>query len=1235
MSEPSEQPTAQSAGPPPAEASQSGQARPVPAATPGYTLIRSIGRGSYGEVWLARNLTGSYRAVKIVYRSSFEAERPYEREFQGIQEFEPISRAHPGQVAILHVGRNDELGYFYYVMELADDVALPPAQVGRRAEEAKCGLGNREPRTSSATAGQRIDPGSYEPATLRTLMRTQPRLPVDRCLEIASRLTDALQHLHAHGLVHRDIKPSNIIFVNGLPKLADIGLVARVDATFSFVGTEGYLPPEGPGKPQADIYSLGKVLYEMATGKDRNRFPEPPTLLRELPDVGAFQELNEVILRACAPDARERYLSAAQMQADLAALRAGKSLKRSRLVEGRLALLSKLSVAGVVLTVLILAGYLYQQDQTAVARELLRQNRLQVARLQEMNGLRLLEEGDLIGALPWFSEALGAAQGDAETERRHRLRIGMILRQCPHLVQSLREPGSILGAEFRANGHRIVTTGVVRDGQPGLGRQFISLWNLTEGTLIRRIDTGLIRRVDTAQMSASPDGDRVIAWFNHIQWPGAEGQSEKTRALVFDLRTGGLAGSPLSHDKFLSQAVFSPDGLQVMTASLDGVVRLWNPESAECVRQFRCPAAVLTAAFDPAGATILAACKNGTAFLFEARSGRELTRLDLASSAPGQSFLRIEFSPDGRRAVIASHQEAQLWEVGRAAKLGSFRADGSGFENLRFSPDGERILVAEGNGRVHLWKAAAGEPVVLSLANDLGGNNSAVFSPDGQLVISGGTGLAATIWDVNTGLNVWPPLPRNFPLAEHGNGVRFSADGRMVLAASGASLQVWDLTRSPSATMPSPHRGAVTSVECDPTGEWLVTASDDGTAQVRDARTGHPISPPLRHAGPVVRAEFVSEGRRVLTTSGDGTARLWDAETAEPAIPPLRHGAAVNHAELSRDGQWILTVGDDRRVRLWSAASGEAAGQPIDPGSPFRVLGRFSPDSRRVITASGADLKAWEVPSGEQLHWAPPFAHTSYWDLQFSPGGEDVVLSMATAGAQVFEAQSFDPVTPPLTHSGKHVIQAGWRPDGKAVVTTSLDDPTARLWDAATGRRLAAALKHAQPARWPAFNPDGRLVLTASQRQGPTELDTVYLWDAGAGALVAPPLRHPARICPPVFSPDAARVITGDQNGTIHSWDLSPYQGSLEELRAITQVLSGQEITGTTILEPVDEERLQATFEQSRATSAPFSPSSTNEWILFHRREAEDATRAGRAFSERWHLDQLKALVGETPASPR
>jgi eukaryotic-like serine/threonine-protein kinase len=79
---------------------------------PDHTLLQRIGSGSYGEVWLARNALSTLRAVKVIFRQSFAHDRPFEREFNGIHKFEPISRSHEGLVDILQVGRNEKAGYF-------------------------------------------------------------------------------------------------------------------------------------------------------------------------------------------------------------------------------------------------------------------------------------------------------------------------------------------------------------------------------------------------------------------------------------------------------------------------------------------------------------------------------------------------------------------------------------------------------------------------------------------------------------------------------------------------------------------------------------------------------------------------------------------------------------------------------------------------------------------------------------------------------------------------------------------------------------------------------------------------------------------------------------------------------------------------------------------------------------------------------------------------------------------
>src|SRR5205809_85996 len=125
--------------------------REIGSPVPDHELLRLIGNGSYGQVWLAKNTLGNYRAVKLVYEQTFRHKRPFDREYNGVQKFEPISRSHDGLMDVLHVGRNDAAGYFYCVMELADDVVT----------------------------GQDVDPDNYSPRTLAYDLAKQRRLPFE------------------------------------------------------------------------------------------------------------------------------------------------------------------------------------------------------------------------------------------------------------------------------------------------------------------------------------------------------------------------------------------------------------------------------------------------------------------------------------------------------------------------------------------------------------------------------------------------------------------------------------------------------------------------------------------------------------------------------------------------------------------------------------------------------------------------------------------------------------------------------------------------------------------------------------------------------------------------------------------------------------------------------------------------------------------------------------------------
>jgi eukaryotic-like serine/threonine-protein kinase len=259
--------------------------REGPPRIPEHQLLRCIGGGSSGQVWLARNSLGTYRAVKVVPIRDSRPGQPLPHEFSGVVKFEPVSRLHDGLMDILQVGVTPTGEYFYCVMELADD----------------------------ANSGQTIVPEQYVPRTLAYDLAQRHRLPIGECVRNGAAIASALGFLHRHGLIHRDIKPSNIIFVNGFPKLADIGLVAAISEPRSYIGTDGFIPPEGAGTPQADIYSLGKVLYQMSTGKDRLEYPALPADLGDNAEDQELLRFNKIVLHACRTRPVRRFRSADEL----------------------------------------------------------------------------------------------------------------------------------------------------------------------------------------------------------------------------------------------------------------------------------------------------------------------------------------------------------------------------------------------------------------------------------------------------------------------------------------------------------------------------------------------------------------------------------------------------------------------------------------------------------------------------------------------------------------------------------------------------------------------------------------------------------------------------------------------------------------------------------------------------------------------------------------------------------
>ena len=301
-----------------------------------YQLIRVIGHGSFGEVWIALDATGTPCALKVIYKGDSE-DKLFWKEFDGVKNYLPLSRSNLGLVTILHVGKDPQGLFYYYTMELADNAS---------GQESK-------------------DWSEYEPLSLSKYMDLEYRLnDLREFRKIALNLSKGLDHLHSKGLVHRDIKPSNIIFVNGQARLADVGLVSfRTDAT-TFIGTTGYIPPEGPGKPAADVYALGKTLYELLTGKSLEYFPEFPTIISSSIESNEFAKYNSIINKACNPNSLERFQDGAELVDSLSDINRNPSLEK----KSRFSVSGKFKIFLVLLFLLFMTSALHEDWREVLKR---------------------------------------------------------------------------------------------------------------------------------------------------------------------------------------------------------------------------------------------------------------------------------------------------------------------------------------------------------------------------------------------------------------------------------------------------------------------------------------------------------------------------------------------------------------------------------------------------------------------------------------------------------------------------------------------------------------------------------------------------------------------------------------------------------------------------------------------------------------------------------------------------
>jgi WD40 repeat protein/tetratricopeptide (TPR) repeat protein len=362
--------------------------------------------------------------------------------------------------------------------------------------------------------------------------------------------------------------------------------------------------------------------------------------------------------------------------------------------------------------------------------------------------------------------------------------------------------------------------------------------------------------------------------------------------------------------------------------------------------------------------------------------------------------------------------------------------------SARFSTDGTRVITTILGGPARVWEAATGQLIGTPMRHE-GGVGSASFSDGTRVVTASGSDKTACVWDAATG------QPDGTPIGGFVSSATFSADGKRVVTA-GFGSRVWDAATGEAIGTPMRHQGLIRSARFNPEGTRVITTSHDMTARVWDTATGEPIGTPMQHESSVESASFSPDGLRVVTASFDKTARLWDAATGQPIGKPMQHQAGVNSANFSPDGLRVVTASWDATARVWDATTAQPVGAPMQHQGVVSSA-KFSPDGLRVVTAGGMTACVWDAATGQAI--GAPMRHKQIVsDASFSPDGLRVVTASADKAARVWDTGTGHTIGPLMQHQDM-VQSVSFSPNGLRVVTVS--SSTARVWDVATGQRIA------------------------------------------------------------------------------------------------------------------------------------------------------------------------------------
>lgn len=820
---------------------------------------------------------------------------------------------------------------------------------------------------------------------------------------VGVQVADALEYAHRQGIVHRDVKPSNLLLdLAGTVWVTDFG-VAKADGgenlthTGDILGTLRYMPPEafdGKADARGDIYALGLTLYELLAlrpafnERDRNKLiklvttgePEPVGRVRK----GVPRDLQTIVHKAIDRDPARRYQTAGALESDLQRFlndepiearqistteRLIRWCRRNPALAGLLAavalLLSGVTIVstGAAFHIAAARDEARQNAQDADgarqreavqrkrAEEQAEEGRRRLVRFQVDSGAQLVAQGDLLGALPRFAEALRLDADDAARAETQRLRLAATLRRSPRLVALWAAEAGWGRAAFDPAGRWVASANLAVPMPPfpltaPPGKGVLRIWDVATSRLVVEV----AHEAPLTDFTFSPDGRRIAT------------ASKDGTARVWDVETGAPLTPPLVHKQPVNKVAFSADGRQLVSAGDDRTARIWDARGIQ-LHILELSGPVRSASFSADGKRLVTQ-SGGWVSVWDTATGKEVMKPCLADVG---SIGDVQFSADGRRLLtVGGHLATRAWDIETRQLVSQARQRTLEAPAVWLSADRRRAVSAGFDYPAQVWDPFTGEAITPPLPH-IRNVLAAAFTPQSDRVVTAGRDGAVRVWEAATGVIVAGPLWH----ASMVTSAAFSPDGRLVLTRDGDGLvRVWDLAAVAGPASPWRADSYSWSVQVSANEHWAVTSRVYATWRclwIRDVRAGRVIWAVQDPAGRDATVRFSPDSARLVLTRADGSTRTWESATGVEMASAARPLEAAIAAERSPDGKLRATGGSDGVVRVCDDATGQVLYNLVEHVGPVTQVA-FSPDGRRLLTASeDGTARLWESANGEPV----------------------------------------------------------------------------------------------------------------------------------------------------------------------------------------------------------------------------------------------------------------------------